>query len=232
MNQNPRVLPHKAHGMRQPCSVPSPRQHCKSSLPSASWPSPSMHSWECITEQEPVSLPPSHQAITNEQVFHLNSSTCFLLLFSTLFFRPHCYEKYQLLKSHFPQKIFESCLITSLPPYFFKTVLPASRTRRKHKEKVLCKWGMFLGNACKALPRSHIIILLYFFCCCWSVFKGLDLPCSSNSNLKNIPSSNRDALGCTWDVLGIPALSRYSTAKPCREEVKLPCSPHKKATLL
>lgn len=157
---------------------------------------------------------------------HLLSSSFFY------FFRPHCYEKYQLLKSHFPQKIFESCLITSLPPYFFKTVLPASRTRRKHKEKVLYKWGMFFGTACKALPCSHIIILLYFFCCCWSVSKGLDLPCSSNSNLKNIPSSNRDALGCTWDVLGIPALSRNSTAKPCREEVKLPRSPHKKATLL
>lgn len=185
-------------------------------------------------------LPCTHgSASLNKSLFHCHLHTkqsqmraCFLLLFSTLFFRPHCYEKYQLLKSHFPQKISESCLITSLPPYFFKTVLPASRTHRKHKEKVLCKWGMFLGNACKALPRSHIIILLYFFCCCWSVFKGLDLPCSSNSNLKNIPSSNRDALGCTWDVLGIPALSRYSTAKPCREEVKLPCSPHKKATLL
>lgn len=102
--------------------------------------SPSMHSCVCITEQELVSLTPSQQAVTNEQAFHLNSSTCIL------FFRPYSYEKNQLMKSHFPHKIFESCLITSLPPYFLKTVLPASRTW-KCKDKVLPKWGMFLGTA-------------------------------------------------------------------------------------
>lgn len=68
---------HKAHGMRQPCSVPSPRQHCNSSSPSAS----STHASALLNK----SLFHCHFHTKQSQI--MNSSTC-ILLFS-LFFRPH-----------------------------------------------------------------------------------------------------------------------------------------------
>lgn len=113
-----------------------------SSFPNASWPTPSMHSCMCITEQELVHCHLHTKPSQMSRFFIWIPAFAFSFL-DLISIRKISFWSTTFLK----KKIYESCLITSLPPYFLKTALPASRTCRKYKEKVLPKWGMFLGNA-------------------------------------------------------------------------------------